>query len=101
MPDCTTGVEELGKLELVTAVGKKDWKKYGYIYWRLFFGILDDPEPASVRHVGALVDRAAAITGNAVASADGLEITFHLFTDISGTFQVSFRSAGMETGRYP
>ena len=85
--ECRIARQELksfGKLELVTAVGKKDWKKYGVHLLEAVFGILDDPEPASVRHVGAL-DREIVL----LRLRDGLEITFHLFTDISGTFQVS------------
>ena len=74
----------LGKLELVTAVGKKDWKKYGVHLLEAVFGILDDPEPASVRHVGEL-DREIVL----LKLRNGLEITFHLFSDISGTFQLS------------
>jgi len=74
----------LGKLGLVTAVGKKDWKKYGVHLLEAVFGILDDPEPASVRHVGEL-DREIVL----LKLRNGLEITFHLFSDISGTFQLS------------
>lgn len=74
----------LGKLELITAVGKKDWKKYGVHLLEAVFGILDDPEPASVRHVGEL-DREIVL----LKLRNGPEVTFHLFTDISGTFQLS------------
>jgi hypothetical protein len=74
----------LGKLELITAVGKKDWKKYGVHLLEAVFGILDDPEPASVRHVGE-PDREIVL----LKLRHGPEVTFHLFNNISGTFQLS------------
>lgn len=77
-------IQSLGKLELITAVGKKDWKKYGIHLVEAVFGILDDPQPASVRHVGEL-DREIVL----LRLRDGLQINFHLFNHISGTFQVS------------
>lgn len=77
-------LKTLGQLELITAVGKKDWKKYGVHLLEAVFGILDDPEPASVRHVGELGKEIVHLR-----LRDGLQITFYLFNDITGTFQLS------------
>jgi predicted dehydrogenase len=74
----------LGQLELVTAVGKKDWKKYGVHLLEAIFGILKDPRAVSVRHIGEL-DREIVH----IRLANNTEITLHLFNDITGTFQVS------------
>src|SRR5690606_6297444 len=75
----------LGKIELVTAVGKKDWKKYGIHLLEAIFSVLDDPTPVSVRHIGELGREIVHIK-----LIDGTDVTLHLFSDISGTFQVSF-----------
>ncbi|MDQ6477149.1 Gfo/Idh/MocA family oxidoreductase [Dyadobacter sp. LHD-138] len=74
----------IGKLELVTAVGKKDWKKYGVHLLEAAFGMLDDPEPLSVRHIGEPDKEIVQLR-----LKSGLELTFHLFTNITGTFQLS------------
>lgn len=74
----------LGKLELVTAVGKKDWKKYGIHLLEAIFAILDDPEVRSVKSVGE-EDREIVH----LRLEDGPDVTLHLFNEISGTFQVS------------
>jgi predicted dehydrogenase len=85
--ECRTARQDLksiGKPELVTAVGKKDWKKYGVHLLEAAFGILDDPKPLSVRHIGGLDKEVVQLR-----LKDGPEMTFHLFTDITGTFQLS------------
>lgn len=74
----------LGPLQLITAVGKKDWFKYGIHLLEAVFTLLDDPIPASVRHVGR--------DGQDVVYlefADGFPVTLHLFNGISLTFQLS------------
>tara|TARA_R110002049_G_scaffold28018_4_gene96649 strand:+ start:65719 stop:66636 length:918 start_codon:yes stop_codon:yes gene_type:complete len=74
----------LGNLELVTAVGKKDWIKYGVHLLEALFSLLDDPKPISVKHVGE--------TGKDIVYIEfknGLLATLHLFMNISPTFQVS------------
>ncbi len=75
----------LGKLELVTAVGKKDWLKYGVHMVEAIVATLDDLAVTAVQHSGQ--------KGKDVVHLifeNGLPATVHLFMDISGTFQVSF-----------
>ncbi len=77
-------ISALGKLELVTAVGKKDWNKYGVHLLEGLFSLLNDPKPVSVKHVGK--------SGKDIVYIEfqgGLLATVHLFMDISPTFQVS------------
>lgn len=75
----------LGPIELVTAVGKKDWKKYGIHLLEAVFSVLDDPKPVHVRHIGELDREIVSVKLEA-----GTDITLHLYNDISGTFQLSF-----------
>ncbi len=75
----------LGRLELVTAVGKKDWLKYGVHMVEALFATLDDPEVATVQHIGERGKDVVHITFE-----NGLPATIHLFMDISGTFQLTF-----------
>jgi predicted dehydrogenase len=79
-----TRLKSLGALELVTAVGKKDWTKYGVHMLEAIFSILDDPRPIRVTNIGK---EKRAIVG--VEFENGLQATLHLFMDIAGTFQVS------------
>jgi len=74
----------LGKIELVTCVGKKDWLKYGVHMLEATFSLLDDPIPVSVRHIGK---RDKDIVH--VEFENGIQATLHLFMDISPTFQLS------------
>ncbi len=75
----------LGEPELVTAVGKKDWKKYGIHLLEGIFAVLGDPKAVSVQHTGSLGREIVHIR-----LEKGPEITLHLFQEISGTFQFSF-----------
>lgn len=77
-------IKSFGKIELVTAVGKKDWKKYGVHLLEGIFAILDDPKPLSVRHIGEL-DKEIIL----LKLEDGTDVTLHLFNEITGTFQIS------------
>lgn len=85
--ECMTAKTELpslGKIELITAVGKKDWLKYGVHILEAIFSIMSDPKPLSVINVGK--------EDGAIVKIDfegGLQVTVHLFMEISGTFQVS------------
>ncbi|WP_460672506.1 Gfo/Idh/MocA family protein [Larkinella ripae] len=74
----------LGPLQLATAVGKKDWIRYGVHMLEGLFMVLGDPTPVSVRHVGR--------EGGDVVYlefAGGFQATVHLFMDIALTFQIS------------
>ena len=85
--ECMVARQELasfGKIELITAVGKKDWNKYGVHLLEALFSVLDDPRPVSVRHIGQTGQDIVHVTfGN------GVQAVLHLFMDITGTFQFS------------
>ena len=77
-------LHNLGSIELVTAVGKKDWLKYGVHLMEGIFSLLDDPKAATVQHVGN--------DGQDIVHIElenGIHITMHLFMEITGTFQAS------------
>lgn len=78
-------LSSIGKLELVTAVGKKDWLKYGVHMIEAMFATLDDPKAATVQHVG---EKGKDVVH--IVFENGLPATIHLFMDISGTFQLTF-----------
>ncbi|EPR68562.1 Gfo/Idh/MocA family protein [Cyclobacterium qasimii] len=80
-----TGIKSLGKIHLVTAVGKKDWKKYGVHLLEALFSTLDDPKPVKVQHIGEEDEDIVLVTFE-----NGVKATVHLFKDICGTFQLSF-----------
>lgn len=85
--ECRTVKNELGALgplQLATAVGKKDWMKYGVHLLEALFMLLDDPTPIAVQHVGKAGKDIVHIE-----FADGFQATLHLFMDISSTFQIS------------
>lgn len=85
--ECRTAMTEmgkLGKLELITAVGKKDWAKYGVHMLEAVFTLINDPVPVSVKHVGS-EDKDSVIVG----FQNGLKAFIHLYMDIAPTFQVS------------
>lgn len=77
-------INTLGKLELATAVGKKDWIKYGVHLLEALFSLLDDPSPAFVKYIGKTEKDIVQIEFES-----GLQATVHLFMDIVGTFQLS------------
>lgn len=78
-------ISSLGKLELVTAVGKKDWFKYGVHMVEAMVATLDDLPVATVQHIGQKGKDVVHIVFE-----NGLSATIHLFMNISGTFQLSF-----------
>jgi predicted dehydrogenase len=80
-----TELASLGQLELVTAVGKKDWLKYGVHMLEAMFAVLSDPKAVSVQHIGK---KGSDIVY--VVFENGLHATLHLFMNISLTFQLSF-----------
>ncbi|WP_018628685.1 Gfo/Idh/MocA family protein [Niabella aurantiaca] len=74
----------LGPLQLVTAVGKKDWVKYGVHMLEAVFAIVGETTVQAVTNTGD--------TGKEVVTLEfenGLRATLHLFMDIAPTFQVS------------
>ncbi len=77
-------IDTLGRIHLVVAVGKKDWLKYGVHMLEAAFTVLNDPQPLAVEAVGKN-NRSIVI----VEFANGVMATFHLFMDITSTFQVS------------
>ncbi|MEO8763879.1 MAG: Gfo/Idh/MocA family oxidoreductase [Ginsengibacter sp.] len=85
--ECRTAkadMKSLGEIQLVTAVGKKDWLKYGVHLLEAIFTLLDDPHPVSVQHIG---EKNKDIVH--VIFENGIYATLHLFMDISSTFQLS------------
>jgi predicted dehydrogenase len=79
-----TEIASLGKLELATVVGTKDWKKYGVHMLEALFALIDDPKAISVQHVGESGKDIVLIKFE-----NGFLATVHLFMDISATFQIS------------
>lgn len=75
----------LGRLELVTAVGKKDWLKYGVHMIEAMFATLDDPAVATVQHIG---EKGRDVVH--IVFENGMPATIHLFMNIPGTFQLTF-----------
>ena len=74
----------LGPIELVTAVGKKDWPKYGVHMLEAAFALLGDPMPVAVRNSGR--PHRDIVT---VEFESGVQASVHLFYDIAPTFQAS------------
>ena len=91
--ECMVARQEMasfGKLELATAVGKKDWNKYGVHLLEALFSVLDDPRPVSVRHIGQTGRDIVLVTFE-----NGFQAVIHLFMNICPTFQLSvFGQAG-------
>ena len=85
--ECRTAKQELanlGKLELITAVGKKDWIKYGVHTLEGIFMLLDDIKPVAVKHIGKKNKDIVHIEFE-----NGCQCTLHLFMDIAPTSQIS------------
>lgn len=79
-----TEFESAGEIELVTAVGKKDWVKYGVHMLEALFAVLDDPKAISVQNIGQAGEDIVLIRFE-----NGQKATVHLFSDITATFQLS------------
>ena len=92
----TPDMASLGKLEFVTAVGKKDWTKYGVHMLEGLFSLLDDPKAVSVRHTSKSKKDIVQIE-----LETGLLVTVYLFYDIAPTFQISlYGTEGWRTIEY-
>ena len=74
----------LGKIELITATGKKDWTKYGVHMLEGVMMLLDEAAPLTVKHISESGKDIVHLT-----FADGLQVVVNLFMDICPTFQVS------------
>jgi predicted dehydrogenase len=79
-----TEIASLGKIELVTATGKKDWIKYGVHLLEAVAAILDDPKPVCVKNVGKAEKNVVYIEYE-----NGIQVVVNIFMDISPTFQIS------------
>ncbi len=79
-----TEITKLGKLELATVVGKKDWIKYGVHMLEALFALLNDPKAISVKHVNESSKDIVV-----VRFENGFIATVHLFMDIVPTFQLT------------
>jgi predicted dehydrogenase len=84
-----TDLAQLGKIELATSVGKKDWPRYGVHMLEGLFALLDDPIAVSVRHISSSNKDIVYIKFET-----GLLATVHLFYDITPTFQISIFGKG-------
>ncbi len=69
-----TEMTSLEEIELATAVGKKDWVKYGVHMLEALLALLDDPKVVSVQHVGQPGKDIVTIKFE-----NGLPATLHLF----------------------
>lgn len=76
--------ESLGKIELITAVGKKDWLKYGVHMIEGIFTLMGDKQPVSVKNVGEYEKDVVCLEFE-----NGPKVVIHLFMDIALTFQIS------------
>lgn len=85
--ECRTAKTEaaaLGKIELVTATGKKDWVKYGVHLLEAVVALLDDPKPAYVKNVGKTHKDVVHIEYD-----NGVQVVISVFSDIAPTFQIT------------
>ena len=85
--ECRTAKTEsasLGKLELVTATGKKDWIKYGVHLLEGVVAILDDPKPVCVKNIGKAQKDVVYIEYE-----NGIQVVLNIFMEITPTFQIS------------
>ena len=97
--ECRTAKTEaasLGKIELVTATGKKDWVKYGVHLLEAVAAILDDPTPATVKNVGRQERDIVYIEYE-----NGIQVVINIFMDIYTNFSnIIIWPEWMETDRY-
>ncbi len=79
-----TEMKSYGELELITAVGKKDWIKYGVHMLEAIFYLVDDIAPISVINTGKEGKDIVVIEFE-----NGLQAVIHLYMDVAPTFQIS------------
>ncbi len=79
-----TEMDALGKIELATVTGTKDWPKYGVHMLEALFALLDDPKAVSVQNIGRKGKDIVSIVFE-----NGLQASVHLNKDIAPTFQLT------------
>jgi len=79
-----TEIKSYGELKLITAVGKKDWLKYGVHMLEAIFYLVDDIAPVSVTNAGREGKDIVIIEFE-----NGLQAVVHLYMDVAPTFQIS------------
>ena len=77
-------IAKLGTIELVTAVSKKDWIKYGVHLLEGVFALLDDPKPLTVQHISESEKDMVHIVFE-----NGTHAMINTFMNIVPTFQIS------------
>lgn len=77
-------IHSLGEIQLVTAVGKKDWIKYGVHMLEAVFTLLNDSKATSVTNIGEPEKDIVKVTFDS-----GVIATIYLYKDVAPTFQVS------------
>ena len=80
-----SGLKALGKVELITGVGKKDWWKYGIHMLEGIVSVLNDPQPLGVRNIGSRDKNIVQIHYE-----NDVQVMLHLFMDLVPTMQLSF-----------
>jgi len=79
-----TEAESLGRIELVTAIGKKDWIRYGVHLLEAIAAFLDDPVPVRVKNAGSPEKDVVCIEYD-----NGIRVVVSIFMDISSVFQIT------------
>ncbi len=79
-----SNINKLGQIQLLTIVGKKDWKKYGVHMVEACMSLLNDPKPISVQYLGKENFDIVQLKISQTCYA-----SIHLIADISGTFQMN------------
>lgn len=77
-------LNNIGELQLITAVGKKDWIKYGVHMLEVVFALLNDLKAVSVTNIGEANKDIVKVTFE-----NGFVATVYLYMDIAPTFQIS------------
>lgn len=80
-----SAIKSLGKIELVTGVGKKDWLKYGIHMLEGIVSVLNDPKPINVRNIGSKDKNVVQVNYE-----NDVQVMLHLFMDLAPTMQISF-----------
>ncbi|MGH2623453.1 MAG: Gfo/Idh/MocA family oxidoreductase, partial [Sphingobacterium sp.] len=79
-----SNLKKLGDIQLLTVVGKKDWKKYGIHMVEACMSLLNDPKPMSVQYHGKEHFDIVQLQISPTCFA-----SIHLIADIVGTFQMN------------